>query len=137
MITIAIDITARQICDLLTSCVEGNDMTAAWCAGVYWKDKDAEPPASKKGDGPWYYDASLFEDNSFVVAVHEVMDESEPWEGDNINVHHITYKDVIGGFQLMAQKHGTHFGDWLAESDDAVTADVWLQLVVLKEVVYG
>lgn len=42
------------------------------------------------------------------------------------------------GAQLMAEKYPRHFADALSESNaDATTGDVFLQLCVLGEIVYG
>ncbi len=38
---------------------------------------------------------------------------------------------------LMAQKHVHHFANMLTMDDDANTADVFFQLLVLGEVIYG
>lgn len=41
------------------------------------------------------------------------------------------------GLQLMASKHPRHFGNFMDENDDADTGDVFLQLCVLGEVIFG
>lgn len=41
------------------------------------------------------------------------------------------------GLQLMQEKYPKHFGDLMCENDDAETADVWLQLSLFEEVLYG
>lgn len=38
---------------------------------------------------------------------------------------------------LWAKECPRHFGDWLAENDDSTTADTFLQIAVLGEIVYG
>ena len=38
---------------------------------------------------------------------------------------------------LMLKHHRSHFGDILKENDDASTADVFFQLAVMGELVYG
>jgi hypothetical protein len=38
---------------------------------------------------------------------------------------------------LMAEKEPRHFGDFMGENDDATTSDVFLQLCLFGEVVYG
>ena len=43
----------------------------------------------------------------------------------------------IAGLQLMADRYPRHFADFIAGNGDADTADVFLQCVVLGEVVYG
>ena len=41
------------------------------------------------------------------------------------------------GLSLLAERYPRHFAAFLTERDDAPTADVWLQLVVFGEVIYG
>lgn len=41
------------------------------------------------------------------------------------------------GLQLMADKYPRHFSDFLAENDDATTGDVFIQLCVFGEIIYG
>ena len=37
----------------------------------------------------------------------------------------------------MAEKYPRHFTDMIQEQDDATTADVFFQCVVLQDVIYG
>lgn len=39
--------------------------------------------------------------------------------------------------KLMADKHPHHFADAVSENDDAITGDVFFQLAVMGEIVYG
>jgi len=41
------------------------------------------------------------------------------------------------GLQLMATKHSRHWAEFLAENDDAETGDVFVQLCVFGEVIFG
>lgn len=41
------------------------------------------------------------------------------------------------GLQLMAEKYPQHFADFIKEDDDQTTGDVFLQLSVYGEVLYG
>ena len=47
------------------------------------------------------------------------------------------YETAIKGFELMREKTPRHWNDMMAQNDDAITADVWLQLCLFGEVVYG
>jgi hypothetical protein len=49
----------------------------------------------------------------------------------------MTWTRIKHGTELMAEKYDWHFMDVIMDNDDAVTADVWLQCVLLGEVVYG
>lgn len=41
------------------------------------------------------------------------------------------------GLGVMAVNYPKHFGDWMAENDDANTSDVFLQCCVFGELIYG
>lgn len=41
------------------------------------------------------------------------------------------------GLAVMAEKYPRHYGDFLAENEDATTGDVFLQCCVFGELVYG
>ena len=51
--------------------------------------------------------------------------------------HHITLEDVKKGLELMRDQHPRHWADLVEENDDAITGDVWLQLTVFGELIYG
>ena len=44
---------------------------------------------------------------------------------------------IVRGLKLMAEKQPRHWTDFMDENDDAITADVFLQLAVFGEVIYG
>ena len=50
---------------------------------------------------------------------------------------YISLKSIEEGENIMADKHACHFADFYSEEGDAITADVWFQLAVMKEVIYG
>ena len=56
-------------------------------------------------------------------------DHEEIWQVNN--------KDVKGAIALMEQKYPRHYKDAIEENGDAETGDVFLQLVVFGEVIYG
>ena len=59
----------------------------------------------------------------------QTEDEDErPW---------LDIKACVKGLELMASKHPEHWKDFITEGDDAITADVFLQLATMGEVVYG
>lgn len=46
-------------------------------------------------------------------------------------------EQLLKGLQLMAEKAPRHFANILSEDDDAETADVFLQFVLIGEIMYG
>ena len=52
-------------------------------------------------------------------------------------VKRLTLSSLRRGLKLMAISHADHFADFMAEEDDGNTADVFLQLALFGEVIYG
>jgi hypothetical protein len=49
-----------------------------------------------------------------------------------------TYRHLLRGAKVMAEKYPRHFGDMLSEVNaDAITGDVLLQCSIFGEIVYG
>jgi hypothetical protein len=44
---------------------------------------------------------------------------------------------IVKGLELMAEKYPKHYSDFLTENDDAITGDVFLQLAVYGDVIFG
>ena len=44
---------------------------------------------------------------------------------------------MLNGMKLMAEGYTYHYSDFKEDNVDAYTADVWFQLALMKEVVYG
>lgn len=51
--------------------------------------------------------------------------------------HTLDLGAIRRGLRVMAEKFPRHFGDWLAENDDATTGDVFIQCCLLGDIVYG
>lgn len=136
------EIPPERLADMFIGAIEGNYMVRAWCAGLYWQNYDAEPPENTTEPGiVWYADPKLYEREDFQIEVLEIEDESV-WNGQRPNApglkrHTIKIKDVLDGLILMAEKYPEHFGDIVSESEDMNTADVMLQMIVLKKLVYA
>jgi hypothetical protein len=128
MITIKTEtpISPERIACLMISAVEGG--CNYWCSGLFLE----RPTEKGLSEQPWYAAPELYENPELrlrVVEQVEVDDETKDYVVDLI--------DIQRGLQIMAEKYPTHFADIVNENDDAITADVFLQCVALKEVVYG
>jgi hypothetical protein len=141
-----VDIPARRIADLMVTALECNDMTCAWVAAVRTRTPTEEALMHDFANKVWYDIPELWS-GQFNVEVWEISDEGE-YEGGfdpeadeplpaGLTKHVIRKEDLDAGLKLMAEKHSTHFADFIAENEDAITADVFFQCVVLKDVVYG
>ena len=81
----------------------------------------------------WYNDPSFWIGGGIAEVCY---DDPESDEGETKTVQ-IARADLRRGLTLMAEKSPAHFADLLNENDDAITHDVFLQYVVLGEIVYG
>lgn len=123
---VAHPITKQRISDLLCSAFEGGSN--------YWYIITANIKPAKltfRTDPDHIYphlDYPLNDDGALMIG--DLEDDSRPPIRLDL--------DAIGkGLALMARTQPRHFGDFLAENDDASTADVFLQLCLFGEVIYG
>lgn len=68
-------------------------------------------------------------------------------EGGHLNIYDLEDEDELLGtltldsmleaFDLMEENWPTHYADILRENVDATTADVWFQLAVMKDLIFG
>ena len=79
---------------------------------------------------------ALMEGKGVVVYDNYEMD-SELNEGETPTKHYLTMDNVRKGLELMRDEYPHHYADLMEEEDDAITGDVWLQLAVFGEVIYG
>lgn len=120
-ITVELDISARRIADLMVTAIEGG--INYWCKGIY-----LEVPNVKEIKHAWWYDyAPLYDrdDLRIKVAIHDDAPRK------------IGKVDFAEGAKIMAAKYPWHWADFTGENEDAITADVFVQCVVFKEIVYG
>ena len=72
------------------------------------------------------------------VAVYDNYEmDSELNEGELPTKYHLTMDNVQKGLELMRDEYPRHYADLMEEEDDAITGDVWLQLAVFGELIYG
>jgi hypothetical protein len=55
--------------------------------------------------------------------------------GEKLGV--LSLETIEAGEKIMHDNHMHHYADILKEQDDAATADVWFQLAVMGDIVYG
>lgn len=58
-------------------------------------------------------------------------------EGDETARYLLDEAAIQNGLNIMARYHTRHFTDFLTENYDAITADVFLQCCIFKDVIYG
>ncbi len=95
----------------------------------------------------WYSDANeenrrsnekpSYEDKIFTYLLASDGHIVKFMDDESCEPAYMNWARIESGTRLMAEQHPVHFADFMLENDDAVTADVWLQCVLLNEVVYG
>jgi len=71
-----------------------------------------------------------------VVDINEYDQDKEKADDDDI-LGYITKESLIKATYLMAQEYSIHFADAISENSDAITGDVFFQLTVMEDVVFG
>lgn len=131
---INLDIPQNKIQSLLCSALEGGSN--------YWyviERFDFAPELSETDFAPGgtYYDDD-FQSSAYTVPFVEgcamVITSTEEDEREE---YRLDRESIKKGLELMANTQPIHFGDFLAENDDADTADVFLQLCLFGDVIYG
>lgn len=117
---IIIPISNRQIADQIITALEGG--INYWCRTA----------AIIMPDGSQISNVQLDKNPDILetATIKILEDDNEKW-------HTLTKADFQAGLQLMATKFSQHFSDVVNDSGDADTADVFMQLVALKSLIYG
>lgn len=121
--TINTTVSASRVCDMIVGAFEGGSN--------YWLGRgrvELVEPAydSLPQDGIWYGHPELYE-GQFKITIDVPDDELRTLDNEAVRK----------GLEQMASLAGNHFGDLMQETDDAETADVFLQLCLFGEIVYG
>lgn len=58
-------------------------------------------------------------------------------EEANNEVHELNLEKIKEAIVLMRTKYNRHYRDWVSQNDDAATSDVFLQLCLFKDVIFG
>lgn len=131
---IALDITDETLRNILCCAFEGganywiDSIDAVLASGISLDDFDKGGERQPKGHyWHWSQLVPLTEGCAVVITVQD-----EPGKTFRLD------RDAIQkGLKVMATKCPKHFGDLLAENEDATTGDVFVQCCIFGEVVYG
>ena len=85
-------------------------------------------------EGDWMAACEKVGEKDAFAGIKISLDDEEPPDDGGC---FLTDVELQQGLQRMARKYPRHFADFMAENDDAITGDVFLQCVVLGEVIYG
>ena len=119
--TIERTITAERMEDLLCCAFEG---------GIgYWAQVELLEDA---GARPWRYVHEL-PVRGGSVTLSDSTGEGWPETAEP----YLNGTSLQEGLKIMGDKHPRHMADFLAENEDAITGDVFVQCCVFGEVVFG
>jgi hypothetical protein len=122
-------IKSELVADMVIGAFEGG--ITYWCA----KARPVEPceDCVTYEDGcPWYAKPSLYE-NDFKIRLQQ---HEEHTKDAGVDVF-MTPASVQQGLSTMAEKYPEHFSDMISGNWDAATADVFVQLCVFNDIIYG
>jgi hypothetical protein len=122
-----VNVSSQKISDQLITAFEGG--SNYWCQTAELTSSERSPT-----ERPWYASSIVF-DGPFTFEVG--FDDPDQDEGNGNGFRTIGKADLVAGLHVMATKHPRHFADLMSEDGDAITADVFLQCIVLGDVVYG
>lgn len=125
MSEITISIADQDIVDLLTTGFEGG--MSPWIGSI---DYLVTPPADYEAYVK--YAQLPFWEGGGKIRIH--FDGGEDEEGSFASSIEVTFADLEAAIKLMPP---SHLGDFLNENYDAITGDVFLQMLCLKELIYG
>jgi len=117
-------LTKEQQKNLLTTALEGGSN--------YWYNlPDLTEARKHKQDGDCTIDY-IFRavQEGLKIEVNDLEDEDEV-------LGYISKQGLKEGAILMQHKYPKHYADAITENDDAITGDVFFQLVVMQEIVFG
>lgn len=126
-VTMKKDVTVEQVADLICCGMEGG--IGYWCAISGYVDPSPRPEKSlmMKGEKPFKHNEwPLYEGGAVLL---EIEDEEKTVKLDKAALK--------SGLELMPKVAPRHWQDFIDDNTDAETGDVFIQLCVLGEVVYG
>lgn len=117
-ITVPVNIPTSRVKDILISALEAS--CGYWCKETKYSDVPK---------GMDVYDMMLAGVSTSWMEFRLILDDDK--------LVTFTVDAIPKGLKIMAEKYPRHFGDFISENDDAITADVFFQCCLLGEIVYG
>lgn len=119
-----------------------SDLLSVATFGNYWptiKIKRSEYHLAEEYKNECLEDkwAAILINGGTLVVYDEYEMDNELNDNELPTKYTLTLKDVRKGLRLMKKEYPSHYADLVEENDDAITGDVWLQLAVFGEVIYG
>ena len=122
------ELTSEHIADLVCAAYEYNYMSAVWLDGIQQITKHA-----RYRKDAFYARHEFYEDPKFAFRCTVQLPEDEK-KYVYVTVNRTR---ILKGLKLMANNHPIWFAAVLKGDIDAVCADLFLQLVIYGEVIFG
>ena len=134
---VTINIPKQRKLDLLVSALEGGSNYWYDNARIYGNSFGRSLGRIEELCKTKYPDYHKLEAAPFVGGILAIdVQDSEEVEPEQ-RTRLLTEADFDRALQLMVDKYPHHFFDFLQENDDATTADVYLQLAMFGELIFG
>jgi len=119
-VTYKVEIPFQRIADIMCGALEGG--STYWCdqCQIEWDSPEAKPDEIE-----WGHEA-IAAGAPFMISHN---DENELIPNSKARVEK--------ALQVMADKYPEHFANFVGETDDAETSDVFFQTLCWAEIVYG
>ena len=124
-----IDFPVQRVSDLLCCALEGGSN--------YWYEIDefGEPPGWNKPLEETFRHLEY----PTTPGGYIVISDYEDSKSKRINGGKVDLNRLVEALQMMAtdKRYSNHFNDFMQGNEDAITGDVFLQLAVFGDVIYG
>lgn len=122
------EVSLRRVCDMMIGAIEGGS--------TYWAQSVKYIGAVALADNLYWYDCpELLNQPGEIFEIR--YDDPDKEEGNGKGRKRVTSAAIKRGLSIMANDCPKAFAEMLSENDDSTTADIFLQCVVLGDVIYG
>lgn len=133
MILVPLEINWEHVADAMVGVVE-NGMSS-WIDRIEPNDDEVSQDlyrSIRSKDGIWYAVDDYWRDGGQMLVRYD-----KGTSGGEDSTMVVGKAEIALGLGIMAKKYGHHFADMMNETGDAITDDVFIQCVILGEIVYG
>lgn len=120
-------VSAVIVADVMTTLIEGGE--SEWFIKATLTSPDQRDPETRR-ECPWYSDPNLYGENFQFLIYGGTSEETSCSEL-------VTIDKISQALSKMATDYPCHFTDLATENHDAITADIFGQLLIYGEVIYG
>lgn len=116
-----VEVSDETVKNLLCSAFEGGSN--------YWIDHIELPKEKRVEQAEYFHECPVYGQG---IIIHTQDDAPE-----DKKVVTLDRAALEKGMQIFCDKYPAHFADMVAENDDAITADIYLQCCIFGEAIYG